>query len=51
RLAYAGRVEDRPLLGDGPAPGVDDVARAARLSLAVQLAAGALAVGVRVWRR
>lgn len=47
RLAYAGRVEDRPLLGDGPAPGVDDVARAARLSLAVQLAAAALAVGVR----
>jgi adenosylcobinamide-phosphate synthase len=47
RLSYAGRVEDRPLLGDGPAPGPDDVARAARLSLAVQLAAGALAVGVR----
>ena len=47
RLAYAGRVEDRPLLGDGPAPRVDDVARAARLSLAVQLAAGVLAVGVR----
>ena len=47
RLSYAGRVEDRPLLGDGPAPSVDDVARAARLSLAVQLAAGALAVGLR----
>ncbi len=51
RLAYAGRVEERPLLGDGPAPQVDDVARAARLSLAVQLAAGALAVGVAAWRR
>ena len=49
RLAYAGRVEDRPLLGDGPrAAPVDDVARAARLSLAVQLAAGALAVGARL---
>ncbi|MCU1691348.1 MAG: cobalamin biosynthesis protein CobD [Frankiales bacterium] len=51
RLAYAGRVEERPLLGDGPAPTVDDVARAARLSLAVQVAAGALAVGVAAWRR
>ena len=47
RLAYAGRVEDRPLLGNGPAPGVDDVARAARLSGAVGLAAGALAVAAR----
>jgi adenosylcobinamide-phosphate synthase len=47
RLSYGGRVEDRPLLGDGPAPTVDDVARAARLSLAVQLAAAALAVAVR----
>jgi adenosylcobinamide-phosphate synthase len=47
RLSYGGRVEDRPLLGDGPAPGVADVARAARLSLAVQLAAAALAVAVR----
>ena len=48
RLAYAGRVEERPLLGDGPAPDVEDVGRAARLSLAVQLAAGALAVGGRL---
>ena len=48
RLAYAGRVEDRPLLGDGPAPDVADVRRAARLSLAVGLAAGALAVGTRL---
>ncbi len=50
-VAYAGRVEERPLLGDGPAPTVDDVARAARLSLAVQLAAGVLAVAVRAARR
>ncbi len=44
RLAYGGRSEDRPLLGDGPAPDVDDISRAARLSLAVSLAATALAV-------
>ena len=47
RLSYGGRVEDRPLLGDGPAPEVDDVLRAARLSAAVTVAAGALAVGTR----
>ena len=47
RLTYSGRVEDRPLLGDGPAPSVADIPRAARLSGAVALAAGALAVGVR----
>ena len=48
RLSYAGRVEDRPLLGDGPAPDADDVLRAARLSAAVTVAAGALAVGARL---
>jgi adenosylcobinamide-phosphate synthase len=48
RLSYGGRVEDRPLLGDGPAPDVDDVARAARLSAAVGLAAGGLAVATRL---
>lgn len=47
RLAYAGRVEDRPLLGNGPAPQAPDIARTARLSLAVSVAAGALAVAVR----
>ncbi len=47
-LAYQGRVEERPLLGDGPAPRVEDVARAARLSLAVTLAATGLAVGTRL---
>ncbi|NHC45192.1 cobalamin biosynthesis protein [Motilibacter sp. K478] len=50
RNVYAGRVEDRPELGDGPAPGVADVARAARLSLAVERAALALAVGAAVAR-
>lgn len=48
RLAYGGRVEDRPLLGDGPAPDVGDVARAARLSAAVTVAATALAAGLRL---
>ena len=48
RLSYAGRVEDRPLLGDGPAPEVADVARAARLSAAVTAGAGVLAVGARL---
>ena len=48
RLAYTGRIENRPFLGSGPAPGVADVARAARLSSAVSLAAGALAVSVRL---
>ena len=47
RLSYAARVEDRPLLGDGPAPGAADIARATRLSLAVSVAAGASAVAVR----
>ena len=50
RLSYGGRTEDRPLLGNGPAPDVADVARAARLSLAVSCAAGGLAVGLRVLR-
>ena len=48
RLAYTGRIENRPFLGSGPAPGVADVARAAGLSRAVSLGAGALAVGVRL---
>jgi adenosylcobinamide-phosphate synthase len=43
RLAYSGRVEQRPLLGDGPAPTVDDIVRAARLSAVVSAAAGGLA--------
>ena len=48
QLSYAGRVEDRPLLGDGPTPAVQDIARAARLSAAVSTAAGAAAVAVRL---
>lgn len=34
-LAYAGRVEIRPTMGDGPGPTAADVHRATRLSLAV----------------
>ena len=45
-LSYAGRVESRPLLGNGPTPSVDDIPRAARLSALVALAAGGLAVAV-----
>ncbi|NHC12787.1 cobalamin biosynthesis protein [Motilibacter sp. E257] len=44
RNVYAGRVEDRPELGDGRAPEVTDVARAARLSLAVERSALAVAL-------
>lgn len=43
RNVYAGRVEDRPALGDGRAPDASDVARANRLSAAVGLASAALA--------
>lgn len=50
RVVYAGRAVDHPLLGDGPAPEVADVARAARLSAAVSLATGALAVGTTLGR-
>jgi adenosylcobinamide-phosphate synthase len=41
RNVYAERVEERPVLGDGAAPGPGDVERAARLSLAVGHAAAA----------
>jgi adenosylcobinamide-phosphate synthase len=47
RVAYSGRVEDRPLLGNGPGPTVEDIPRAVRLSTAVGLTAGVLAVGAR----
>jgi len=48
-LAYAGRVQERPRLGDGAAPDPGDVARAIRLSLAVStLAALAAALAAAV---
>ena len=40
---YAHQLEIRPTLGDGPAPQVDDLVRAVRLSRAVQLVSAALA--------
>ena len=45
-LAYAGRVEQRPQLGDGPAPDRRDIGRAARLSGAVQVAALAVCLAI-----
>ena len=47
RLTYGERVEERALMGDGPGPLVADIPRAARLSAAVSLTAGALAVAAR----
>jgi adenosylcobinamide-phosphate synthase len=47
-LSYAGRREERALLGNGPAPGIDDIPRAARLSGAVCLSAAALAALARL---
>lgn len=49
-LSYGDRVEHRPRLGDGPPPAVADVARARRLSAAVQVGAGVLAVALRARR-
>lgn len=43
RNSYAGRVDERPQLGDGRIPTVADLPRAARLSAAVTVAAAALA--------
>jgi adenosylcobinamide-phosphate synthase len=54
RNVYHGRVEERPVLGDGKPPQAADIRRAARLSAAVGAAALALAVGHAVaapWRR
>jgi adenosylcobinamide-phosphate synthase len=43
---YAHELEIRPTLGDGRIPDVDDLARAVRLSRAVQILAAAVAVSV-----
>jgi adenosylcobinamide-phosphate synthase len=45
-VAYAGRVENRPWLGDGRTPGPQDVARAGRLSALVSAAAALLCAAV-----
>jgi adenosylcobinamide-phosphate synthase len=49
-LAYAGRSELRPALGDGRAPGPQDVERAVRLSLAVGAAAAVACAALRGYR-
>jgi adenosylcobinamide-phosphate synthase len=46
-LAYGGRSESRPPLGDGRAPDVHDVERAVRLSRAVGAAAAVACAGLR----
>jgi adenosylcobinamide-phosphate synthase len=51
RNVYAGRVDDRPHLGDGPLPGAGDIRRAVRLSAAVTTAASALAILATLRRR
>lgn len=43
-LAYEGRVEHRPELGDGRAPGPEDVRRAIRLAWAVSAASALVAI-------
>jgi adenosylcobinamide-phosphate synthase len=45
-LAYGGRVENRPRLGDGPQPGPGDVARAIRLSQLVCVGAALVCAAV-----
>jgi adenosylcobinamide-phosphate synthase len=50
-LTYQGRVESRPQLGYGPTPGVHDVRRAARLSLAVGASSAAVCSAARAVRR
>jgi len=49
--AYGGRVEQRPEMGDGRAPEVGDIRRAARLSTTVTLAAAGVAAGMALVRR
>lgn len=43
---YAHELEIRPTLGDGPAPTINDLKRAVRLSRAVQVAAAVVAMGL-----
>lgn len=50
RVDYAGRVEDRPTLGDGATPEVPDIERAVRLSAVVCGVAAGLAAAVALIR-
>lgn len=49
RNVYAGRVEDRGILGHGRPVGVCDIDRACRLSWVISAAAAGLAVALRAW--
>ncbi|HWJ54232.1 MAG TPA: cobalamin biosynthesis protein, partial [Propionibacteriaceae bacterium] len=51
RNVYLGQVEERGVLGEGPAAGADDIPRASRLAAAVSLTALALAMLIRSGRR
>ncbi|HET9074534.1 MAG TPA: adenosylcobinamide-phosphate synthase CbiB [Solirubrobacteraceae bacterium] len=46
-LAYGTRTEQRPILGDGRAPDLNDITRAAQLSLIVSSVAALLCAGLR----
>jgi adenosylcobinamide-phosphate synthase len=51
RNDYGSHVEDRPVLGgDGRAPGVEDIARAARLSRAITAAAAVACAAITLAR-
>lgn len=50
RNVYAGRVDERPALGDGAPPSVSDIGRAVRLLRGVTVVAGAVACAVAVVR-
>jgi adenosylcobinamide-phosphate synthase len=49
-LAYEGRTEARPSIGDGAPPKMADIARATRLSSVVGVASLALFGGLAAWR-
>ena len=51
RNVYAGRVDDRPVIGDGRPPVAADITRASRLLRATTLGAAVLAVAIAAGRR
>jgi adenosylcobinamide-phosphate synthase len=46
RNVYGSSVENRAYLGDGPPPGLDDIARAVRLARGVNAASAVLSAGL-----
>jgi adenosylcobinamide-phosphate synthase len=50
RNVYSGRIEERPVLGEGPRPTVPDIRRAAHLSALVGAGAVVLCAGRLLWR-